>query len=108
MKSASEDYRQPTLEELDQLWRDASVVFDASALLRISEFSRRTSTACINAMRALGDRLWLPDQAAFEFYKNTANSRRQVLEARSKLDDLLASMDVAAQVGLRSTRHPHL
>ena len=108
MRSAPEEYRQPTADELDVLWKDALVVFDASSLLRLAEFSKRTSAACFKAMKALGDRLWLPNQASFEFYKNTRSSRAEVSDARMQLDALLSRVDITIQGVLRLTKHPNL
>lgn len=108
MKSAPEEYRSPTPDELDELWREALIVFDASALLRISEFSIRTGRACLSAMRALESRLWLPNQASFELFKNSTSSRREVALARNKLHSFLLEIDVSVTSTLRSLKHPTL
>ncbi len=44
-------------------------------------------------MKTLETRLWLPNQAALELYKNAISSRNEVAAARGKLDALLVNLD---------------
>jgi hypothetical protein len=57
----------PTKQEFDRLWDDALFVFDANVLLNLYRYSKGTREQFLVVLRALGDRLWLPHQAADEF-----------------------------------------
>ena len=47
--------------------RDYFLVFDANVLLNLYRYSEGTRDRLLSVMRALGERAWLPHQAADEF-----------------------------------------
>ncbi len=67
MRDAFAGRYRPTKEEFDRLWDEALFVFDANVLLNLYRYSEGTREQLLAVLRALGDRLWLPHQAADEF-----------------------------------------
>ncbi len=58
----------PFPEDLERMWPEAIVAFDANVLLHIYRFSPATRDQLLDAMAKVGDRLWIPYQAAKEFH----------------------------------------
>jgi PIN like domain len=84
MKNVFAAYYPPTEERLAELWQDAVIVFDASALLNLYTYSDSTRNAILDLLESIKDRLWLPYQYALEFHRNRRKTiRGQQREYRS-------------------------
>ena len=66
----------PTEEELQRLWDEATFSFDANVLLNLYRVDRETTEDYFKIFRALGDRIFLPHEAAHQFFRN----RRGVIQ----------------------------
>ncbi len=65
----------PTSDDLERMWPKATVAFDTNVLLRVYQFSPVAREQLLDAMKRLGDRLWIPHQVAKEFH----HKREQVI-----------------------------
>lgn len=65
----------PTEEELQRLWENATFSFDANVLLNLYRVDRETTQDYFKIFRAFGDRIFLPHEAANQFFLN----RREVI-----------------------------
>jgi DNA-binding transcriptional MerR regulator len=63
-------------EEVSNLWEHGLFVLDANVLLNAYRYSATTREQMFDTLKRLGDRLWIPHQAAYEFQKN----RLQVIQ----------------------------
>ena len=66
----------PTEEELQRLWDEATFSFDANVLLNLYRVDKETTEDYFKIFRALGDRIFLPHEAAHQFFRN----RRGVIQ----------------------------
>jgi len=60
----------PTEEELQRLWDEATFSFDANVLLNLYRVDKETTEDYFKIFRALGDRIFLPHEAAHQFFRN--------------------------------------
>lgn len=70
MRDVFREWYEPTSLEYEAMWDSGVVVLDASALLGLYRMDEPTASACLELFDWLGERLWLPYQAGFEFHKN--------------------------------------
>lgn len=70
MKEALHQYFRPTKQEFEALWKEASIVFDASVLLNVYGYSDETREQLLDLIRKFEDRVSLPHQFALEYARN--------------------------------------
>jgi hypothetical protein len=92
MKSRFPGYNRPTDEEFRQLWQECVFAFDANMLLHIYRYTPETQESFFLALERLKDRIWIPYQAATEYYDN----REKVIGDQLKVyDDINKLLDEA-------------
>jgi hypothetical protein len=92
MKSLFPGYSRPTNEEFRQLWQECVFAFDANMLLHIYRYTPETQESFYLVLERLKDRIWIPHQAATEYYEN----REKVIEDQLKVyDDINRLLDEA-------------
>lgn len=105
-------YVRPTEEEFQQLWEEATFVFDANVLLDLYRFSRTYKEDFIDVIEKLEGRVWLPHQVAEEFMRNRAlpisrqlavlkNTEERVAEWAEKTSSLTDLKESLEDVGNR-------
>ncbi|EKT4078577.1 hypothetical protein QEG16_001018 [Stenotrophomonas maltophilia] len=94
MKSNFPGFYSPTEHELTSLWNEGIFVLDSSVLLKLYEVPERTRQETFAALQKLGDRLWVPHQAALEYQRNRA---RTIGIARNRVAEALDPMQTALQ-----------
>jgi hypothetical protein len=77
----------PTEAEFKQLWRDATFAFDANVLLDLYKLTSSARQVFFGVLDKLGDRVFLPNQAALEYLRR----RLSVLEAPAELQKAVRS-----------------
>jgi predicted nucleic acid-binding protein/uncharacterized protein YbdZ (MbtH family) len=75
MRSLFPGYYAPETTE-DTFWREAIFVFDANILLNAYRYSEDAREKLLQAIETIGDRCFLPYQAALEFQRNRINALR--------------------------------
>jgi PIN like domain len=68
MRNLFPAYTQKSDDEINTIWHECSFVFDANVLLHAYCYSEEH--AFLSILGKVSDRLWLPHQAALEFYRN--------------------------------------
>jgi hypothetical protein len=74
------------------LTREALVVLDANVLLDLYRYIPKTREELLNALARVGDRLWVPHQAAKEFHDRRFNA---IANQERAFSDALAGMEEA-------------
>jgi DNA-binding transcriptional MerR regulator len=74
---------EPSEEEFERLWQEATFVFDANILLDLYRRSRSFKEDFFNALEVLEGRIWLPHQVAEEFMRNRSGPIASQLQALS-------------------------
>ncbi|MFA5269266.1 MAG: PIN domain-containing protein [Methanoregula sp.] len=70
MKEQFGGYYRPDEEELDKLWTDSLIVLDANILLNLYRYSKKTCDEFLGTLEKFSDRLWIPNEVAYEYHKN--------------------------------------
>ena len=73
MKSIFLGHFRPTEKEFSQLWDECIFAVDANVLLNLYRYSEGTRAELEKALKNVGDRVFIPHQAAKEFLKNRLN-----------------------------------
>jgi hypothetical protein len=77
----------PTEEELQRLWDEATFCFDANVLLNLYRVDRETTEDYFKIFQAFGDRIFLPHEAANQFFHNRRGVIRTEQNSFSKAKD---------------------
>lgn len=93
----------PTDAEFKELWRDATFAFDANVLLGLYKLSSDTRRLFFDVLAKLGDRIFLPNQAACEYLKN----RPAAISARTKLYNEIRNAAEKSANSIRSQLKEH-
>lgn len=94
-------------KEVDALWKNAMFSFDANVLLHLYRYSPESRDELVATIDKIQNRLWLPEQAAYEFLKNRPNviaaqidkvneAKKKVCNSKSTLTDQLKNEDARA------------
>lgn len=95
-------YYRPSAVELGDIWRRATFALDANVLLNLYRYTVSTREELLAVLAASQDRLWVPHQAAYEYFENRfevvqlqrrrfEGARGELKKARSVLDQLYTS-----------------
>ncbi|MBB4060065.1 putative nucleic acid-binding protein [Salinibacter ruber] len=77
----------PTEEELQRFWDEATFSFDANVLLNLYRVDRETTEDYFKIFRAFEDRIFLPHEAANQFFHNRRGVIRTEQNSFSKAKD---------------------
>lgn len=81
----------PTDKDIEDVWKDALIVFDTCSILNLYRYSESTRKQYLSVMKQVKDRLWLPYQVGQEFFKNRLTTIISIGlsydEIKRKLDD---------------------
>lgn len=94
MRDIFPGFFRPSSDEFKQLWQDAIVAVDANILLHIYRYSPLLRDSFLALLEKVGDRLWVPHRAAYEFSKNRLN----VISEQEKAYDIVCEkLDVIGE-----------
>ena len=80
----------PSTEQFRQMWEEGIVAVDANILLHVYRYSPQLREALFLLLEKIGDRLFVPHRAAYEFSKN----RLTVISSQEKAyDDMIAALE---------------
>lgn len=89
-----------TEEEVEAIWKEATLTVDANVLLDFYRYHPETRGALIQALRGFEGRLWLSHQAALEFVRNRARAAaavgKELAEAHGDVNTLESALKKAA------------
>jgi hypothetical protein len=99
----------PTSAEFEELWSNAIFAFDANFLLNVYRYTPKTQQQMLSILERLGDRVWIPHQAALEFHRNRhrviADQVAAYQEAKKAITESFGSLK--GQLS-RFARHPFI
>lgn len=120
MRTKYQHYFKKSEKELKIIWEKASIVFDANCLLNLYRYSDSAKDEFLSILVKLEKRIWLPEQAASEFFQNRlseiskqsktydeniklietlkdnlSNNRGHPFLPKKQLEDFLKSLDLA-------------
>ncbi len=109
MKDILPGYYRPNDEEFTVMWSTGLFILDANVLLNLYRYSLSTSQELIDILTQIGDRLWVPYQAALEYQRNRLRVIAQQAKAYDDLQDIIDKSQKQFEEKLRSlTRHPSI
>ncbi|WP_152545505.1 PIN-like domain-containing protein [Pseudomonas chlororaphis] len=89
--------------DIESLWDECIFVLDANVLLSLYRYSDSTRSELLQVFDALADRLWIPNQVAFEYL----NNRLTVIGEQSKIyDDAIKKIETLRKSLENSNQHP--
>ena len=98
-------YYKPKKDEFTKMWQEGIFVFDANVLLNIYRYSPQTRGEFFNILRQLKDRIWVPHQAAFEYFENRESVIAQQYAISDEIEGFLRN--ALKEVEARYTKgHP--
>lgn len=76
-----------TLEQgkIQDIWKNALVVFDTNILLNLYRYNKETCDDLLKYMKTFADRLWMPFQVGWEYHNNRLNVAYQYQNAYCEL-----------------------
>jgi predicted nucleic acid-binding protein len=101
MKERFHGYYRPTDEEFEALWKDAIIVLDANVLLNQYSYSHETREEFLRLLSEMGERVWLPYQAAAEFHQNRCGI---ILKEVKRYREIIGTLQSAVR-DLQATKH---
>lgn len=105
MKSKFPGYFKPTKKEIKSLWDNAIFTLDANVLLNLYRYSDDTKEELLKIFEKIKDRVWIPNQAAKEFFKNKLNVINQQEKA---YDASIQSLNTIETEFKNSRQHPFI
>lgn len=73
MKKLFQSHIPDSQHEIERVWKDALIVFDANTILNLYRYSNKSRSEFIALLKNLKERIWTPEQAAHEYFKNRAS-----------------------------------
>lgn len=105
MRQSFPGYFPPKDADIKELWESCLFTVDANILLNLYRYSDHTRKEFIRILKTIEDRLWLPHQAAQEYFEN----RLQVIAQQEKAYDETTKAIEELQNDLKNTRqHPFI
>ncbi|WEX88157.1 PIN-like domain-containing protein [Sinorhizobium garamanticum] len=105
MKSTFSEFYKPTDNELKTLWKEGLFVIDANVVLHFYRYPVTARDDLLKALSKVGDRLWMPFQAALEYQRK----RLDIIAEQKKAFETISN-DLDSAVGkieaLFNSRHP--
>lgn len=89
--------------DIDKLWDECIFVLDANVLLSLYRYSDSTRSELLQVFNALADRLWIPNQVAYEYL----NNRLTVIGEQSKIyDEAIKKIEALRKSLENNNQHP--
>ena len=91
MKNIFKQYYTLESKQLKELWKRGAIILDANVLLNLYRFNKKTSDSMMDVLESVGDRLWIPFQAALEYQENRKFVVADQLDAFNKVENVFSS-----------------
>lgn len=89
MKKHFFNYYGLTNDEISHLWDDGIFIFDTNVLMKFYCYTDDARTDFLNALKLKKDRIWVPNQVAFEYQKNRLGKIDEQMKAYDAIKELL-------------------
>jgi len=105
MKTKFPGYFKPSQIELNKLWMNGIITLDANILLNLYRYSDNTRDEFLKILEKVKDRVWIPNQSAYEFFENRLNVISQQEKA---YEEAVSSLNSIEQEFKNSRQHPFI
>ncbi|MDR6458647.1 hypothetical protein J2786_001740 [Chryseobacterium vietnamense] len=102
MKTTFQGYYKKTEEEIEAIWNNGLIIFDANVLLNLYRYSDTTRETLIDLISKFSDKIYIPHQAALEYNRN----RYEVIAEQEKAYKDFLNKIHQIQQDLQSTNKP--
>lgn len=99
MKHLFPGYYRPTEEEFKEWWEDALFVFDTNSLFNLYRYDADTSSKLMDFLGKFKERIWIPDQVAFEFSRGRVGVIQEQMDTYEELTRVLDQQKKAIKRG---------
>jgi hypothetical protein len=93
MKDKFKEHFRPSEEEFNELWDNPLFVLDANILLNLYRYSEETRDQLILLLSRIQESLWIPYQAAYEYFVNRLNVTNGQAKEYEKLEEELKNIE---------------
>lgn len=97
-------YLPPTEAEMARIWAEGTLTLDANVLLDFYRYHERTRASLIQALNGFGNRIWISDQAAKEFFDNRKAVIAQADTTFKEADKAIKELATAVESALSRLR----
>ena len=94
MKDLFPEYYSLSPDDFEQMWNEATFVFDANVLLNLYRYTPETSKQLLGIIKELQERIWMPYQFAYEYHNRLAEQLDAPPQEYKSLIDLINSAKV--------------
>jgi hypothetical protein len=112
MKGVYRGYSGLTAHDYDELWKDATFVFDTNVLLNLYRYQSSTATSLLSVLRKLSQRIWMPYHVGLEFERNrysvVVEQHNRFSEVRAIVDKTIQNVQSELEALQLKTRHSHI
>lgn len=105
MKEKFPGYFKLSDKEINHLWENALLVFDANILLNLYRYSDETRDDFFKILEKVKDRIWIPHQSANEFFENRLSVINQQEKSYEEATNALKSIENEFK---NSRQHPFI
>jgi PIN like domain len=89
MRNQFPGYYKPSKEEFEELWKNCIFSFDTNILLNVYRYSPKARERLFEIWRKLNERIWLPNQVAFEYLQERLTVISHQLKPYKELQEVL-------------------
>lgn len=97
IKEMFKGFYQLSEEDFSEIWEHGTFVFDTNVLLNLYRYKNETSTAIIEIIKNLGDRVWVPHHVLLEFHRNRleviADQNKKVNDIKKSIEDSIKGIE---------------
>ncbi|MBR0651484.1 DUF4935 domain-containing protein [Roseomonas terrae] len=112
MKEKYPEYFPLTEEELSALWSRSNIIFDTNVILRMYRYKHNTVNDILSLWEKIQERLWIPDQIAWEYNKNRIEkikeSEKIYLSLKASLSSCVRDVEKLLDDGADYGFHPSI
>lgn len=103
MQDLFHGHYKPSKEQFGRLWAESLFAFDANIFLNLYRYSETTRNELIKVISSLHENLWLPYQAADEYFRNRITTLGGQAKEYDKVETIIS--DLLNNLGNKK-RHP--
>jgi len=89
MKKEFIGFYDPTEKEINNAWTKGIFTFDANTLLNLYRYTELTRKDFLSALKTIKDKLFIPNQAAYEYHSNRISVIESLNKSYSTLLDII-------------------
>lgn len=112
MKNKFKGYYQLSPSDFDELWKNATFIFDTNVLLNLYRYQESTRESLLSIIEKLNDRVWIPYHVGLEFQRNRlkviAEQHKKYYEVESVISKHVSKIELDLAALQLEKRHSHI